>query len=150
MTGSDRWGAPDGYPGRGAPKLITAPAPAAGADFTLTPPVGVRWRILGGQAQLKTSAAVANRQVLLEVTRGGVVVFTCPSPSVQAAGLTYAYQLLPGVTQPTLVSTYPVLPFPVAVVLDETWRLASSTAAIDVADQWSAIALLVEELGPTP
>jgi hypothetical protein len=149
MSGSDSWAPPPGLEGRGGLKLITAPEPAAGHDWVLTPPPGARWRLLGGSAQLVTSATVATRQVLFQVVREGTVCFTIPSPNTQAASLTYTYQFLPGVAQDTLLSTYPLLQLPHDVLLDNRMRVQSSTGAIDTADQWSAVVLLVEELGAT-
>lgn len=148
----DHTGGVPGYPSRGAPRLISLATAqtAAGADFSLTPPVGVRWKLLGGSAKLATSSAVATRQVYLSVTHGGVEVFRMPAQSTQAASLTYTYQLLPGIPPQTLVSTFPNLPCPVGLILDERWRLASVTTLIDTADQWGPVELLVEELGPTP
>jgi len=139
-----------GFPGHGHPILITAPTPAAGADWTLTPPPGSVWRILWGQAKLVTSAVAATRQVLLQLSTGGLVVAQMASPNTQITGLTYTYQFAPGATQPTLASTFPVLSLPARVIVDPRWALGSSTIAKDAGDQWSAITFLVEELGGAP
>ncbi len=150
MDRNGREGAPPGFAGRGGLNIITAPNPAAGADWTLAPPPGARWNVLGGSAQLVTAAAVAVRQVLILIAQGPTTVLTLTSPNTQAAGLTYTYQLLPGVPQPALVATFPVVALPERLVIDERWRVKSSTTLIQAADQWSAIVLMVEELGPEP
>src|SRR5579864_807139 len=140
---------PPGFEGRGGLKLLTTPPPAAGADFSLEVPTGARFQLIGGAAQLVTSSHVATRQVYFLVKREGVEVYRVAAASTQAASLTYAYQLLPGVAPGTLVATFPVVQFPWYLALDERMRLASVTTNIDVADQWGPIYLLVEELGST-
>src|SRR5579864_7991078 len=140
---------PPGFAGRGGLKLLTTPPPAAGADFSLEVPTGARFQLVGGSATLVTSSHVANRQVYFTVKREGTEVFRVPAASLQAATLTYVYQLLPGVAPGTLIGTYPIVQFPWYLALDERMRLTSVTTNIDTTDQWGPVYLLVEELGPT-
>lgn len=139
-----------GFPGYGHPRLITAPKPAAATDWTLTPPPGAVWRILWGQAKLVSDSNAGTRQVVLQVSTGGLVVAQMASPNTQSISLTYSYQFVPGIAQPTLVSTYPVVSLPDRLILDPRWALQSLTTNMGAGDQWSAITFLVEELLPAP
>ncbi len=134
-----------GIEGPGALYSIAVTTPGAGADWTQTVPTGARWRIRGGTAQLVTSAAVATRQVALVIDDGVNTLFTSESASTQLAGVTQVYDLLPGGTVTTLVSTHQPLFQPVDLILSAGWRIRTSTGAIQAGDQWSAIRLLVEE-----
>lgn len=149
MGGEGNQAPPGGLEGRGGLKILSAPAPAAGADWILTPEPSARWHVLGGSAKLVTSAVANTRQVYLQVLREGQEIFRCPALSGQATGLTYTYQLLPGLVESTLVGTFPVVPLPVSLVIDNRMRLQTITSLLDVGDQWSNIFLLVEEMGPT-
>ena len=143
---------PAGYfpPGRGRPVLFVIPPPVAGVDFSATLPAGSAWRILGGSAQLVTSATVATRQVYLRLLQGTTEIWRGPSPNTQVASLTYVYQLMPGIVVPTLVGTFPVVPWPVDCYADPRFSFASATTSIQATDQWSAITLLLEQLKPAP
>lgn len=139
--------APPGLRGRGAVYRLEAPVPAAGADWAFSPPAGAAFRILGGSAQLVTSAVVANRQVAIVVDDKSVTLFTIEAAAVQAAGATVTYDLLPGCTLTTLTGGHQPVFLPVGIILSQQFRLRSVTGAIDVGDKWSAIYVLVEELG---
>lgn len=140
---------PPGLEGRGGLRILSTPAPAVGADWVLTPTPAARWHVLGGSAKLVTSAVAATRQVYLQVLREGQEIFRVPALNTQITGLTYTYQFVPGLVQATLIGTFPMVPLPVSLVIDNRMRLQTTTGAIDVGDQWSAIFFLVEELGPT-
>lgn len=139
--------APDGLRPRGAPYRLEAPVPAAGADWAFSPPPGAAFRIIGGSAQLVTSATVANRQVSILVDDRNVTLFTIEASGTQAVSLTQVYDILPGCTLTTLTSTHLPIFLPVGVILDYRFRLRSSTGSLQAGDQWSAIYFLVEELG---
>lgn len=139
-----------GFPGYGHLVLITAPNPGAGNDWVLTPPAGSVWRVLWGSAKLVTSASAGTRQVTLQLLTGNLVVGQMASPDTQATGLTYTYQFVPGIAQPTLASTFPVVSLPALLLLDPRWTLQSSTSGILAGDVWSGVSFLVEELAPAP
>ncbi len=150
MNGSYDRGAPPGLPGRGHLALIPVPQPAAGADWTIRPPVGARWRVLGGSAKLVTSAAIANRQVYLAVSYDGLELFRIAAAAVQAAGATVVYELIPGLTLTTAIGGFQPVFLPLTALLDPRMVLASVTGAIDVGDQWSGVVLFLEELETLP
>lgn len=121
-----------------------------GADFAASLPAGSDWRILGGSAQLVTSATVATRQVYLRFFVGAAEIWRGPSPNTQVASLTYVYQLMPGIVVPTLVGTYPIVPWPVDTYGSPRHSIGSNTTNLQPGDQWSAITLLLEQLKPAP
>src|SRR5579864_292294 len=100
---SSQDGTPSGLRGRGAVYRLEAAQPVAGADWAFTPPPGAGFRIIGGSAQLLTSAAIANRQVSILADDRSVTLFTIEAAAVQAAGATVTYDLLPGCTLTTAI-----------------------------------------------
>lgn len=127
-------------------RTITAPNPAAGADFTVTVPPGSSWIVQSVRAQLVTSAAVANRAVTLRIGDGVSELRRIANVNVQAASLTWVYGWLPGygfVPASGIVQNYDLGETP--PILNAGATIATSTGAIDVGDQWSGIALSVIE-----
>lgn len=122
-------------------------SPAAGADWSLVVPAGHVYRLRSVYAQLVTSAVVATRVADLIVKSGERTVLILPPFASQAASLTRQYAWFPeagGDTTGNGVSTsIPGLDLPAG------WSLGSSTALIDVADAWSGIMLLVDDLTVT-
>lgn len=127
-------------------KTIQVQAPAAGAEWTTLVPGGVTWTLLSVTHTLATSAIAGNRSPQLVVTdEQGVTVATYPFPAVVAASLTVVQGLESGYGGPVNTnSNYGPLPDP-ARTLRPGSKLSSVTAAKDVGDQYSAIALTVIE-----
>ncbi len=126
--------------------LSTAVAnPAAATDWTLTVPANARWRVRGGSATLVTGVVAPVRQVALVIDDGANTFYTIEAATTQAASLTQIYNLLPGDTLTTLISTQLPVFLPTDLVLFAGWRIRTSTTAIAGLDQWSAIRLLIEE-----
>ncbi len=122
--------------------VVPVANPAAGADWSFTVPAGHVYRLVSVFAQLVTSAVVANRQALLTVTDGTGTFLRLPAAAVQAASGTVTYSWMAGGV------AYLSLPASQAAFLPDlnlmpAWGLASSTALIDVGDQWSGIRLHV-------
>jgi hypothetical protein len=123
--------------------------PGAGLDWAQLVPVNARWRIRGWKGTLTTSATVANRQPIATVIQGpnftflGHPISNIPASqiiNVSAGGIT------PYVT--VNVNGY-MLPLPPDLLLSGNATFAQSlgcqTVAIQAADQWTNISILVEE-----
>jgi len=119
--------------------------PAAGVDWTFTVPGSARLRLQSLRAVLTTSAAVANRNVQIQITDGVNTVWIASAPASVVAGT--AQQLVAtGTNSPTgVVTTIFSVVVPPALLLPGFWTIGTSTQNIQAADQWSAIALAVEE-----
>jgi hypothetical protein len=123
--------------------------PAAGADWGVVLPANTRWRVRGMTGVLTTSAAVANRQPSIAVlgsTGQGFQGF--PTVNAVASG---TYHITAGGIAPyTAINPLDIpLPLPPDLVLASTSGVASaiqgSTVGLQAGDQWSAVALLIEE-----
>lgn len=134
-----------GVEGPGVLQSLAIANPAAGADWSQSVPTAARWLVRGGAATLVTSVAVATRQVALVIDDGVNTLFTIEAGTTQLASLTQVYSLLPGQTTATLISTQLPIYIPPDLRLFAGWRIRTSTGAIQVTDQWSAIRLLIEE-----
>ena len=135
-----------GVDGQGALFSFSVAQPAAGADWVQTVPTGARWILHGIYATLATAIAVANRQPLLLFDDGTNKLVAANTALVQAASLTEDWAWSPTVSTTGLFQSNVnevQLPFPVP--LSAGWRVRTLTGAIQAADQWSAIRLLVEE-----
>jgi len=134
-----------GVEGPGVLQSLAIGNPAAGADWSQTVPTAARWLVRGGTATLVTAIAVATRQVAIVIDDGANTLMTIEAGVSQAASLTQIYSLLPGQTTSTLISTQLPIYLPPDLRLLAGWRIRTSTGAIQAADQWSAIRLLIEE-----
>jgi hypothetical protein len=126
-------------------RVISIPQPAAGAEVLATVPATATWRVQCLQMQLVTSAAVPNRIPHLVVKDSlGVSVYNFPSPQNQGATTTFQYSA--GTTVVSLFfdnAAVLVLPYPMK--LGANWSIGTLTTGLDVADQYSKIALHVKE-----
>lgn len=123
--------------------------PAAGADWSITVPINVRWRLMAAHATLTTAVAVANRGVGLVFGLTPAFIFNAMAQAVQAASLVWAYSWGSGVTSYTTAAG-PVTPnmitaYPADLWLSPGQKIASATQNIQAADQWSNIVLMFEE-----
>lgn len=119
--------------------------PAAGADFTFVAAAGQRLRVDSFQAQFAASATVATRNISIIVDDGANAVWTHDL----AAGITASATdqiVATGTNAPTgVIATVQSVVLPPGLILAPGWRIRSSTANIQVGDQWSAIWFNVEE-----
>jgi hypothetical protein len=145
---------PIGYPGSvpqkptdgpGQPRSVLVGNPAAGADFLFTVPASTRMRITSLDAVFTTSAAVANRNPSLIIDDGANVLAEINVGINQAASLTQEYTWGDSLPLTALFNNNVMAPLPSQIVLPANFRVRSETTLIDVADQWSSIALLVHE-----
>ena len=121
--------------------VVPVASPAGGADWSLTVPAGHVYRVASVMAQLATSATVATRVPFLTFS-DGVQTFLQVAPfASQAASLTRLFSWFPesggDTTAPGISSPMP------SMTLQSGWRLGMATTAIDAADQWSGIYVLV-------
>lgn len=131
---------------RGVRRTVSVTQPAAGANWSILVPGGRLWRLIGGNASFLASGAVANRNLGLNIRTSGIPMnITFNSTNVtngQSVGASYTPSLTPIVSGIINVS----LPVPfVPMWLEAGDELRSITGAIDVADQYSAIVLWIEE-----
>lgn len=132
--------------GGGALRSIAGATPGAGAEISETVPTGARWELLTFQATLVTSAAAANRVPQLTIDDGTTVIFRVGAALNQAASLTQRRSWFQGAPAPYLDNASNVpMPLPSNVRLGAAFRIKTVTAAIDVADQYSAVQYLVRE-----
>lgn len=126
-------------------KVVAVPQPPAGTDFTITATEGAVWRVRAVRASLVTSAAVANRTVRLVADDGTSEYFRVRAMSSVVAGATVVHSAFDGSPGLTAVGDTLVMAWPTdGLLLPRGHRLRSLTDLIDVADQWSGVAVLTE------
>jgi len=132
--------------GAGAIRKITGTNPAAGAEITETVPTGARWQFLQFKLLLTTSAVAGNRQPTLTIDDGTNFYFTSGMHTVTAASTartmywTYGMGIFAAATANGFIQGLgngPMLP--------AGHRITTSTTALDVGDQYSAIHYVVRE-----
>lgn len=133
----------------GAIRIQAITTPAAGADFTITVPNFMRWRIIGLRASFVTSASVATRAAILQFQSAANVMYNACAAATQAASLTLSYNWGAGVTTllaPVGATTLNVeTAIPVDLWMGAGMIINSVTQNIQAADQWSLIFMLIEE-----
>jgi hypothetical protein len=130
-------------------RYLSVANPGAGLDWSTTVPVNGRWRLQSVRATLVTAVAVANREAILTFGVGGTLVYNAIAVPLQAASLTWVYSWGAGVNTLLTVngSTTPnvTTSIPVDVWLPAGTSIGTATQNIQGADQWSLIALGIEE-----
>lgn len=127
-------------------RTINVTQPAAGADFTVTVPAGSTWVVQAVRGQLVSSAVAGNRLPALRIGDGFTELQRIAAVNNQATGLTWVYTWLPGYGYAPATGTIQNLSLgSLAPVLYAGSTIAAVTAAIDVGDQWSGVALQVLE-----
>lgn len=131
--------------GNGLARSFNLGSFTAGTDFTVTVPTGARWLVQNLEATLVTSAAVATRQVVIEVLdNNGLLCWAAPASSTQTASLTDTYSFTggvnPGGTAPNFIT-----PLPDVVQLAQGFKIVTVTTALQAGDQWTAAVINVIE-----
>jgi hypothetical protein len=127
-------------------RLITVPTPAAGAEFVVKAPGEGLWRMISIAAIFTASAAVANRRPSLLADDQTDVYWAAESTVDIAAAAAVRVCAYTGAVGAGLTGVLTNLPLPTeGLILQPGYRLRSSTALIDVADQWSAVRAQVME-----
>lgn len=119
--------------------------PAAGTDWLFTVPANARMRIVSLQAQLATSAAVANRNVQIFVNDGVNPYWTHGVAATIPASTTDQITATTTNAPPEVVTTTQEMVLPPGLILPGGHKIGTSTVNIQVGDQWSIIWFLVEE-----
>jgi hypothetical protein len=131
------------------PTRIVTPAP--GAEMVVKPVTVGAWRLLSLVWVLVTSAAVAIRNVQLTLTDGSVTYWLQTTAVTQAATTTQQYKAEPQAIATASISGLVTLPLPPdGLYIPRGHQLATITALIDVADQYSAIVAQIQELPDGP
>ena len=126
-------------------KVISVANPAAGAEISVTVPTGQYWRIVAIHFKLVAAVAAANRLVRLVFDDGATALFKVPNDVVHVASQTTEYSFGVASTfeaaQGATVSAR-IYPIP-EIILPGGCRILTATAAIQAADQYSDIRILV-------
>lgn len=124
-------------------EVVQVANPAAGAEFTLTVPGDGDVQLISLAFTLTTSAAVANRRVVLLADNQSDIWSVCPAAGDQAASLATRYGAFVGAPSNAFGALAATIPLPgPAFILPAGHRLRSSTFAIDAGDQYSLIRAL--------
>lgn len=127
-------------------RVINAPSPAAGANFSFRVPGGKAWQLLAVRATFAASAQAANRDVVLTLNDGtGLTSVTVPTVAAITAGLTRNItwaNVGVNLTGTTTAITLP-LPSPWYMLPDET--VVITVGSIDAGDQLSGVRIVVLE-----
>lgn len=131
-------------------QVVAVTQPAAGQEWTIRGAGQGLWRVLSLAFTLTTSAAVANRRVRLVADDGTSQFYRSVAIGDQAASLAVTYSGWSGSDRGAVGAGSAHLAFPIGgLILRPGWRLSTLTDLIDVADQYSTIALLVIEYPDT-
>lgn len=128
-------------------KTIIIPAPAQGANFSYTIPVGRRMHVRSIAFHFVTDANVATRRVVVYVIdpEGGISYSTIPTVT-QAAGLSYDYTFAPGSRElANAVGRYVTSHLASKLILVPGENISSDIQNVQAGDQIQEIYLLVEE-----
>lgn len=118
--------------------VVTAAAPAAGTDFSITVPAGESWQLLSIRYSLTTSIAAANRLTSITFDNGTSVFCKVPSTQTQTASLTTAYDAMVDIgSSSSLLGTDVYFAIP-RLILPAGYRIRTSTLLIDAGDQYSS------------
>jgi len=131
-------------PGSGAtliPVSQTVANPAAGAEWTFTVPAGTKYYLKSLNYTLVTSATVATRISQILIDDGTRTLYKSEVNQTQAASLTTVYSGASGILDTTATVQSAHVSLPTDMALAAAWRVRTSTTAIQVADQYSAITL---------
>lgn len=132
--------------GRGALRTIQNTITPAGSDWIEQVPLGRTWRLMGVRARLVTSATVATRSVVFNITDSASRLVMIVLPQVtQAASLTIDYTLkdtgFVGNSNPAIAD----VPMPSEVYMGPNAAIQSVTTNLQATDQWTIFATYAEE-----
>lgn len=131
--------------GPGQVRSVTVPISGGGPEISVTVPTGARWRLMAFHARLTTGAAVANREVQLQITDGTTELALVPSGVNQAASLVRRYSYFHAAPRGAgATATAIIAPVP-AVLLSAGYTIATSTVNADLDDAYAEARVLVEE-----
>lgn len=126
------------YAGPGFQVVDQFAAPAAGADWFISPATRLQCQIRCIGVTLVTSAAVGNRTLTFNISVGVKKPWQISLATAQTASTTVRYVFIPGLGAPALVNGIYQVPLPPDTSLTVGENLNAVTGGLDVADQWSA------------
>lgn len=151
VTARQRIGWPGGtiegsLEGAGALRKIAGTTPAAGAELNESVPTGARWMLLSLKLLLTTSAVAGNRQITLTFDDGTNFYLVSGQGNTTPASTAQTYYWMHG-GLPLVSGSLQgrVQGFPPTMWMLAGHRFNTSTAALDVGDQYSAIHYVVRE-----
>lgn len=124
---------------QGLPTSLNQAAPGAGLDWSFTPVVQLRSLLQSMQCTLTTSAAAGTRQVVIQISQAGNIIFTAPAPSSQAPSLAVTYNFTPGVTSIPTAGGVCVTEMPNEVTINSNFTISTVTGGLLAGDQWGII-----------
>lgn len=131
--------------GQGFVRSVQVGNPAAGAEWSFSVPNFSRARVRSVFFTLQTAAAVATRIVTLVVDDGANIVGQFAANVTQIASLTETYTASAAPFVTTSLGTSEYIPLPPDLLLEQGFRIRTVTTAIQGADQYSTISLLIEQ-----
>jgi len=131
--------------GRGFVRHIVGTDPAAGVEISESCPFHTRWRLVGFNYTLVTSAVAGNRISQLFIDDGTNTGVRGLPAATQASSLTNSYQYGAFGAQPAVMGTLQIGILPPDVYVDYGGRIRTVTTALDAGDNYSAPVYCVEE-----
>lgn len=131
--------------GGGMMRAITGTDPAAGTEVSETVPAGARWRLCSIQLSFASDATVANRNVGLVYDNGTTAFAVMAANFYHTASLTIGYCWAKGAILSSGLSLAQFTAAALDALLLPGYRIRSTTALLQVTDNYAAPQLLVEE-----
>lgn len=138
------------FDGKGALRREVGDVPAAGAEWSISVPVGARWRPIALEVELVTSAAAGQRRLSVQGMRGADRLFRVVSPTTQAPSVTRQYHGAHWGVPDVLAATFMPVNLPERIELVAGDTLESLTTALVAGDNYGAPILYVEEWYQAP
>ena len=132
--------------GEGLIRAVNIANPAAGAEISTSVPTNTRWQLLGARFVLTCDANAANRRVTLIIDDGTNETLADSAGALQTANQARNYSFADGIPADTgFIGAELRVAIPTTLKLFQAWRIRTSTAALQVGDQFSSIYLVVME-----
>lgn len=126
-------------------RTVGGTTPAAGANISDTVPANAKWQLMSMQFQLVTSAAVANRLMVVVLDDGLNAFASMAETAAQAASLTWIYTLAPSILSNAGANGFAQATIPNPTILYPGFRIRSNFLLLQAADQISQIIYQVQE-----
>jgi hypothetical protein len=131
--------------GRGATFTYLTGDPGAGAEVSHTVFDNRRAELRCMQFTLLTDATVANRRVLVEVVRGGNVLFRTAAAVLQTASLTFNYNVAPWGESGDNRNGEILVNYPAGILLSAGDIIRTTTPGLQAGDNYSAALVTMED-----
>jgi hypothetical protein len=119
--------------------------PGTGAETLVNQPPRTRWRLLSAFATLETAANAGNREPTINLSQGSQTLFQVAEPTPIPASQTVQCSWGSGVSQSPSAGNVQGAPLPIEFYLADSGIVTTATIGMFNADQWSALAVQVEE-----